>query len=154
MTLPATSIDRSTLLFRLAVLTRRWSQLLDNEFQHAGLTAATWRPLLHLHLLGEGVRQKDLASSIGIEGPSLVRLVDTLAAKGLIERSIDATDRRAKLLCLTGPGRAVFARIHATVLNLEGELLSPFNDSEFSRVAGFVERLEGTVSTVRRRSRS
>lgn len=153
MTVSATHIDRSNLLFRLALLTRRWRQLLDNEFQHAGLTAATWRPLLHLHLLGEGIRQKDLAASVGIEGPSLVRLLDTLVAKGLIERSEDATDRRAKLLCLTNPGRAVVDGIHGTVVNLESELLSSFSDCEFCQVAGLVERLEAVVSTARQRGR-
>ena len=89
------TIDRSTLLYDLGLLTRRWRQVLDAEFQSAGLTDATWRPLLHLHLLGDGVRQKDLAASIGIEGPSLVRLIDTLVMKGLIQRSEDGTDRRA-----------------------------------------------------------
>src|SRR5512142_3293142 len=91
-------IDRSNLLYRLALLTRRWRSLLDSEFQAAGLTDATWRPLLHLHILGDGVRQKDLAASVGIEGPSIVRLLDTLIMKGLIQRSEDVTDRRAKLL--------------------------------------------------------
>jgi MarR family transcriptional regulator, transcriptional regulator for hemolysin len=153
MTVYATNIDRSNLLFRLSLLTRRWRQILDNEFQDVGLTAATWRPLLHLQLLGEGIRQKDLAASIGVEGPSLVRLLDTLIAKGLIERSEDATDRRAKLLCLTVPGRAVVARIHQTMMDLESDLLSPFSDREFSQVAAFVERLETTVSTVRQRGR-
>jgi len=94
-------IDRSNLLFHLTRLTRRWRQVLDSEFQSAGLTDATWRPLLHLHLLGDGVRQKDLAASVGIEGPSLVRLIDTLVMKGLIQRSEDVNDRRVKLLCLT-----------------------------------------------------
>src|SRR5512142_827623 len=99
-------IDRSNLLYRLALLTRRWRSLLDSEFQAAGLTDASWRPLLHLHLLGDGVRQKDLAASVGIEGPSLVRLIDNLVAKGLVRRSEDATDRRAKLLWLTTEGLA------------------------------------------------
>ncbi|GFO54953.1 MarR family transcriptional regulator [Geomonas sp. Red276] len=153
MTAYVPKIDRSNLLFRLAVLTRRWCKILDNEFQVAGLTAATWRPLLHLHLLGQGIRQKDLAASIGIEGPSLVRLLDTLIAKGLVERSEDATDRRAKLLCLTASGRAVVASIHGTTMDLESELLSPFDETEFSQVAGLVERLETTVSTVRQRGR-
>ncbi|MCM0084178.1 MarR family transcriptional regulator [Geomonas sp. Red32] len=153
MTLSATKIDRSNLLFRLAVLTRRWCQILDKEFQDAGLTAATWRPLLHLHLLGKGIRQKDLAASIGIEGPSLVRLLDTLIAKGLVERSEDSTDRRAKLLCLTTPGHEVVASIHGTTMDLESELLSTFSKTEFSQMAGFIERLETTVSTVHQRSK-
>ena len=147
------TINRSNLLYRLGLLTRRWRQVLDAEFQAAGLTDATWRPLLHLHLLGDGTRQKDLATAVGIEGPSMVRLLDTLIAKGLIQRTEDITDRRAKLLCLSPEGQLVVARIREMVLTLENELLSPFNDGEISQLAQFIQRLEATVSGVRRRPR-
>ena len=146
-------IDRSNLLFRLTHLTRRWRQVLDNEFQVAGLTDATWRPLLHLQLLGDGTRQKDLAASVSIEGPSLVRLLDTLVAKGLIERSEDGTDRRAKLLRLTPDGRQVVARIREILTSVENELLSPFDDDEIAQVAAFMQRLETTVNDLRRRDK-
>lgn len=144
-------IDRSNILFRLGLLSRRWRQVLDGEFQSAGLTDATWRPLLHLHLLGDGVRQKDLAASIGIEGPSLVRLIDTLVGKGLVERSEDVTDRRAKLLRLTSEGLLVVDRIRETVLRLEGELLAPFSDGDIARVGELLISLENNVKKIRKR---
>lgn len=147
------TIDRSNLLFHLSHLTRRWRRILDMEVQAMGLTDATWRPLLHLQILGDGTRQKDLAASVGIEGPSIVRLLDTLIAKGLIQRSEDTTDRRAKLLCLTPGGRLLVARIQETVIALENELLNQFSDNEISQVAGFILRLESTVSDVRRRGK-
>ncbi|MBT1076390.1 MarR family winged helix-turn-helix transcriptional regulator [Geobacter grbiciae] len=153
MNLSDEKIGRSNLFYRLGLLTRHWRQVLDTDFQFAGLTDATWRPLLHLHLLGDGTRQKDLAASIGIEGPSLVRLLDTLIAKGLIERSEDVTDRRAKLLNLTPEGRVIVARIQETVTALENDLLSPFNDDEIARVAEFIGRLESTVNEARRRGK-
>lgn len=148
-----TKIDRTNLIFRLGLLTRRWRQVLDREFQAAGLTDAIWRPLLHLHLLGDGIRQKDLAASVGIEGPSIVRLIDTLVTKGLIQRSEDVTDRRAKLLCLTPEGRLVVARIRETVNSHEKELLSSFSDSEILQFGQFVMSLESTVNEVRRRGK-
>lgn len=147
------AIERNTLLYHLGLLTRRWRQLLDSEFQSAGLTDATWRPLLHLQILGDGVRQKDLAASIGIEGPSLVRLLDTLVVKGLIERSEDATDRRAKLLCLTPEGQLLVSRIHETVMALESELLSPFSDNEISQLSDLILRLAASVNDARQRSK-
>ncbi len=153
MNISNSKIDRNNLLYHLGLLTRRWRQVLDSEFQAVGLTDATWRPLLHLCLLGDGVRQKDLAASIGIEGPSLVRLIDTLVTKGLIQRSEDGTDRRAKQLCLTPGGRSIVARIQETVMALENELLSPFSDSEIFQVTEFILRLESTVSAARRRGR-
>lgn len=151
MNLTTTTIDRSNLLFRLGRLTRRWRQILDSEVQAAGLTDATWRPLIHLHLLGDGCRQKDLAASVGIEGPSLVRLLDTLMAKGLLERSEDASDRRAKQLRLTAEGRLFVARIRTIVTSLEDELLHPFSDAEINRLAELILRLESQVDDVRQR---
>ena len=151
MDISSSKIDRNSLLYHLGLLTRRWRQVLDSEFQAVGLTDATWRPLLHLHLLGDGVRQKDLAASIGIEGPSLVRLIDTLVIKGLIRRSEDGTDRRAKQLCLTPEGQLVVAQIREIVTLLENELLSPFSDGEIARFGQFILTLESTVNDVRRR---
>lgn len=148
-----TDINRTNLLYRLGYLTRRWRQLLDIEFQSAGLTDATWRPLLHLHILGDGVRQKDLAASMGIEGPSLVRLLDTLVAKGLLQRSEDSSDRRAKQLCLTPEGRVLVARIREIVTPLENELLSPFSDSEISSFGQFIISIESKVNNVRKRGK-
>lgn len=148
MEMSNTKIDRSNLLFRLGRLTRRWRQVLDSEVQASGLTDATWRPLMHLHLLGDGVRQKELAASVGIEGPSLVRLLDTLVAKGLVERSEDATDRRAKQLRLTPEGRLFVTRIQEIVMSLENELLGPFSDAEISRLAELVLRLESSANDV------
>jgi MarR family transcriptional regulator, transcriptional regulator for hemolysin len=150
---PDTKIDSSNILFHLARLTRRWRKALDLEVGSAGLTDATWRPLLHLHLLGDGIRQKDLAASVGIEGPSVVRLLDTLIAKGLIERSEDAADRRAKLLRLTPDGLQIVNRIHETVLALENEVLSPFSASEIAQMAEFIQRLESSVKGVRLRDK-
>jgi MarR family transcriptional regulator for hemolysin len=141
-------IDRSTLLFHLTRLTRQWRKKLDMEIQAAGLTDATWRPLLHLQLLGDGTRQKDLAASVGIEGPSIVRLIETLIAKDLIVRTEDASDRRAKLLSLTEEGRQLVERIHETVTSLENELLTEFNDDDISRIAQFIQRLEHALGSM------
>jgi MarR family transcriptional regulator for hemolysin len=148
---PNTKIDRSNLIYHLGLLTRRWRQALDNEFQAAGLTDATWRPLLHLHHLGDGVRQKELAASVGIEGPSLVRLIDTLVSKGLVQRSEDSTDRRAKLLCLTPDGQLIVARIKDIVEPLENELLRPFSDRDIAGFGRFILALETTINDVRSR---
>lgn len=146
-----TKVNRTNLLFRLTYLTRRWRKVLDAEFQASGLTDATWRPLLHLHILGEGIRQKDLAASLGIEGPSLVRLIDSLITKGLIERSEDACDRRAKLLRLTPEGLELVDHIRNTVTALEDAVFSSFSTDELAQFADYVQRLESSVINVQER---
>lgn len=137
--------NREILLFRLGVVTRHWRQRLDQTIESSGLTEATWRPLFHLHLLGDGTRQKDLAESLGIKGPSIVRLLEALLTKGLIRREEDEEDRRAKQLFLTHEGRALVNEIHAIILDQETNLLSQFNDDEISNIMSFIERLERAV---------
>tara|TARA_R110002072_G_scaffold59158_1_gene150695 strand:- start:35678 stop:36118 length:441 start_codon:yes stop_codon:yes gene_type:complete len=73
---------------------------MDDRFKPMGITDATWRTLYFLRQ-GDGISQKELALTMGIEGPSLVRLLDQLASKGFIERRIDGTDRRSKTIHLT-----------------------------------------------------
>jgi len=124
------------------------------EFQSSGLTDATWRPLLHLHILGEDIRQKDLAASLGIEGPSLVRLIDILITKDLIERSEDVSDRRAKLLRLAPKGLKLVDRIRKTVTGLEDGIFGSFDDNELAQFADYVQRLESSVIDAQERCKS
>jgi MarR family transcriptional regulator for hemolysin len=97
--------------FRLARIARRLRQAVDTELRAYGLTEATWRPLLYAARLGAGVRQKELVTALGIEGPSLVRLLDGLERRGLIERREDGTDRRARGIHLTPAGKALERRV-------------------------------------------
>lgn len=97
--------------FRISRIARRLRQAVDTELRAYGLTEATWRPLLYVARLGAGVRQKELAVALGIEGPSLVRLLDGLERRGLIERREDDTDRRARGIHLTAAGRALERRV-------------------------------------------
>ncbi|MEI4487969.1 MarR family transcriptional regulator [Frigidibacter sp. MR17.14] len=64
------------------------------------LTEATWLPLLYLHRAERPVRQVDLAEFLSLDRSSVVRLVDTLEGAGLVKRSEDPLDRRAKRLTL------------------------------------------------------
>ncbi len=48
--------------------------------------------------LGDGVHQVAVAQAAGLESPSLVRLLDQLCKAGLVCRSEDPLDRRAKAL--------------------------------------------------------
>lgn len=141
-------IDRSNLLFELSLITRRWRQVLDNELKASGLTDATWRPLLHLHLLGEGTRQKDLAQSLGIRGPSLVRLLDALLEKGLVGRREDDSDRRAKLLFLTPEGQFFVTRIQETILSLENELFGQFSEDDITQMKTMVKHLGSAINEI------
>ena len=83
--------------FRVARIARRLRQAVDAELRAYGLTDATWRPLAYVGKLGGGVRQKELATALSIEGPTLVRLLDNLERRGLIERRSRLSSRRTNV---------------------------------------------------------
>jgi len=127
----------------IARLSRRLRQAVDAEMRLIGLTEATWRPLIYLRSLGDGVRQKELATAMSIEGPSLVRLLDSLERRGFIERREDENDRRARGIHLTRAGRDLAVRAARIGNSLQKRLLDsvPANDLEIcERVLETLER--------------
>ncbi len=134
-------------LFRFALLTRRWRQIVDQELRTSGLTDATWRPLFYLNILGDGTRQKELAEALGVKGPSLVRLLETLQDKGLIESSADALDRRAKRLSLSSTGKACARRVQQRVQALEEQLLAVLNEEQKTLLPAIIQALESGLET-------
>lgn len=126
--------------YHLGLLARHWRQRVDNAVKVLDLTEATWRPLLHLNHLGDAVRQKDLAESLGIDGSSLVRLLDMLEERGLLRRE-DGADRRCKLVTLTPAGRDLTARTRAIVTALEEDMLSDLSDDEMATLLDLMERV-------------
>jgi MarR family transcriptional regulator for hemolysin len=70
------------------------------------------------------VRQKELATALGIEGPSLVRLLDSLERRGLIERREDESDRRARGIYLTQAGHDLAVRVAKVGTEIQLRLLA------------------------------
>lgn len=129
--------------FSVARIARRLRQAVDAELRALGLTEATWRPLVHVRRLGDGVRQKELAAALSIEGPSLVRLLDNLERRGLIERREDETDRRARGIYLTKAGRDLAVRAARVGMSIQKRMLAtvPAKDLEAcQRALTLVER--------------
>ncbi|KUY89530.1 MULTISPECIES: MarR family winged helix-turn-helix transcriptional regulator [unclassified Burkholderia] len=108
----------------LLVLTaRKWRRTSDTVLTAYNVSEACATPLLIAGRLGEGVRQGTLAEHVGIEGPSLVRLLDQLCATGLARRDEDPHDRRAKTISLTAAGRAVTAKMEEDLRVLRAQVL-------------------------------
>lgn len=141
MSKPIDPADAAEFGYQLAFAARRWRRELDEALGGFGLTDASWRPLVHLGRLGEGARQNDLARSLGIEGPSLVRLLDRLAAAGFLERREDPSDRRAKTLHLTDDGRRLVARLRAVVSDACVDLLEDIDEQDFAACMRVFDRI-------------
>lgn len=126
----------------VARISRRMRQAVDAEMRLIGLTEATWRPLIYLRSLGDGVRQKDLANAMSIEGPSLVRLLDSLERRGFIERREDEHDRRARGIHLTRAGRDLAVRAARIGNTFQSRLLAGVPLADLETCERVLETLE------------
>jgi MarR family transcriptional regulator for hemolysin len=111
---------------------RTWRRAADDVVRAHGLTEATALPLLFIGRLGGEPRQNALAEAIGIEGPTLVRLLDQLGSANLVLRHEDPTDRRAKILRLTAEGAKVVAAIEAEFRALRERIFAGVSDEDIT----------------------
>jgi MarR family transcriptional regulator for hemolysin len=133
----------------IARLGRIWRRESDQALSDHGLSYATAIPLLVLSLQGGGVRQGVLADELGIEGPSLVRLIDLLQAEGLVERREDPTDRRAKTLHLTAAGEAKVEKINRVLRRVRARLLKDIGGEELAVTFETLQRIEERASRLK-----
>jgi MarR family transcriptional regulator for hemolysin len=126
----------------IARLARTWRRESDQALSDHGLSYATAIPLLLLSRQGENVRQGVLADELGVEGPSLVRLIDLLQAEGLVERREDPTDRRAKTLHLTKAGEAKVEETNRVLRRVRASLLKDIGADELAITFETLQRIE------------
>jgi len=146
----AAILDRRTLDLRrytaaLLKLARTYRRALNRRLEEHGISDARALPVLHVARSGGGMRQGALAEELGIEGPSLVRLLDQLGAAGLIERREDPSDRRAKTLHVTDAGLALAARLEALLNTLRAQLMVEVSDADLAAALRVFDALETAV---------
>lgn len=133
------SSPRDRFGIRFSMLSRLWRRTIDQRMAAVGLGDISWSPLIHLAESGDGVSQKTLASLVGIDGSSLVRLLDTLEARGHIQRCQSPGDRRVKLIMLTEAGLSAVVEIRRQLLVIEHQMLADLDDEQ---LAGMLDALE------------
>jgi MarR family transcriptional regulator, transcriptional regulator for hemolysin len=108
----------------LAEVSRLWRLRLDERLRPLGLSQAKWVALYRLARLPTAPTQAELAMQLGVEGPTVARLVDRLEAADYVSRRPSPLDGRVKVIHLTAKARAEAARIDRVAQGLRTELLA------------------------------
>src|SRR5690242_193953 len=80
---------------------RRWRAIANEHLSRIGHTQARWEALYWIAVSRGGATQRELAECVGIEEPTLVRMLHRLEQEGLVERRASQADRRTKTIVLT-----------------------------------------------------
>lgn len=90
-----------------------------------------------------GIDQAGLAATIGYDRATIGGVVDRLEQKGLVQRVVSATDRRARALTLTAAGEALLTAIRPEVIALQADILSLLTPAEQSAFRALAQRALG-----------
>jgi MarR family transcriptional regulator for hemolysin len=107
----------------LTFVARRWRNLMNEELRAVGQSQARWGTLYWIAVFGDTVNQTELADRIGVEQPTLGRVLRDLEAEGLIERASGSADRRAKVIRLTAAAKPVMKQINRIADSVRARLL-------------------------------
>ena len=119
--------------FTLSDVARLLRTYANHKAAEFGMTRAQWVVLVRLDR-SEGLKQCELAEILDLQPISLTRLLDRLAANGLIERRADPNDRRANRLFLTGEARPLLERLSALGEDMMGTVLEGLDAKSMERL--------------------
>lgn len=114
----------------LTLLARSWRAELDRRLVHLGLSQARWLVLLYLARMPEPPTQRELAQTVGVEGPTLARLLDSLEAQGFVRRLVVPEDRRAKKIILTDEVQPLIQQIETISAQMHRDLFSGIDEAD------------------------
>jgi MarR family transcriptional regulator for hemolysin len=140
------SIAREDFVFKLFRARNKMRLELDLVFKPLGVTDATWRVLFFLYKTNQDIMQKDLANELGIEGPTLVRLLDKLEQQDLIVRKLAAHDRRGKTVHLTDSAEPVMSQLLDIAVSTRTRLLADVSDEDLEICVSVLDRILARTS--------
>ena len=129
----------------IGFIVKSTAKAFESAFDHqlrrkADITVAQSRVIGTLALVKDGMTQKDIANTIGVEAPTIVPIIDKLEDQGIVIRKLDDNDRRNNLIFLTTKSEAKWELIIECALELE----------KASRQGLLEEELETTKRTLRK----
>lgn len=117
-------------------LARRFFQICTTataeSVSDAGLTPLEFAVMAYVSKEGgvPGADQRQLAAMLGIDRNNTGLLVERLESKGLVERRVNAADRRARLVRLTRAGEALWRQLYPKAAAGQERLLAVLSPDE------------------------
>ncbi|MDY0908651.1 MarR family winged helix-turn-helix transcriptional regulator [Microbacterium sp. CFBP9034] len=115
---------------------------INDDFQEDSLNQAEYDVLLTV-TRGPNMtaRLRDVTANMLISQPSVSRLVDRMAARGLIEKCADPDDGRGALVRATDAGASVFRRLASAHGRAIAERMSLLSDDELAQLRDLTGKL-------------
>ncbi|MGO2127693.1 MAG: MarR family winged helix-turn-helix transcriptional regulator [Pseudoalteromonas prydzensis] len=107
-----------------------------------GLTQSRWTAMIHIDHLQQGVTQQALATSLGIEMPSLTRTVKQLEQQAIIVRRVDEQDKRSRKIYFTEQGLQLLEALRGIMAEVKTQLYAGLSTAQLDTMAYGLVQME------------
>jgi DNA-binding MarR family transcriptional regulator len=121
-------------------------RLVDQKMSAAGLSLARFKVLLQLTDCG-AMNQATLAGRLSLAPRSITDIVDALERDGLVDRTPDAHDRRARIVALTPAGRTAFAAAQVVRLEAMNEIFGRLSVRDRTTLVALLATISANLPT-------
>jgi MarR family transcriptional regulator for hemolysin len=124
---------------------RSWRQAVDRKLKYLGVSQASWMTIAIAAKARSPLSQSELADKLGVEGATMVAMLDRLVKAGLVMREASTTDRRVKRVLLTPAGVKIYDKVKAEAVALRKELLADTDQKKLLIATELLEGLQGII---------
>jgi MarR family transcriptional regulator for hemolysin len=127
---------------------RGWRLAVDRRLKHLGMSQASWVTIAVAARAGTPLSQSELAYRLGVEGATMVVMVDRLVKAGLVLREPSIVDRRVKRVVLTAAGQRLYHTVKTEAAAVRKELLANVDPRKLAVATEVLEALNGMFDTL------
>jgi len=121
---------------------RAWRQALDRRLKYLGVSQAAWMTIAQAAKAAQPLSQSAMADRLGVEGATMVAMVDRLVKAGLVEREPCQSDRRVKRIKLTAAGNEIYEKVRGEAEKFRSELLQHIDHAKIREATLLLEQLQ------------
>jgi MarR family transcriptional regulator for hemolysin len=126
---------------------RAWRQAVDRRLKHLGVSQASWLTIALAARARSPLSQSELADGLGVEGATMVAMIDRLVKAGLVVREPSTTDRRIKRVVLTAAGNNLYDTVKAEADAFRREVLAEVDPQQLQSATELLEQLHVRVQS-------
>jgi DNA-binding MarR family transcriptional regulator len=143
--MPIRQRDRTSIL--MSTIARMTRVRFDQRARALGLTRPQWQAL-NCIIFSEGATLTEVAEAIEVEPITAGRLIDGLEAMGLVERRLNAADRRLRPLHLTPAAQKVIAQLRRLSDETEAELYDGVSSADMDMLERVLAAIHRNMAAV------
>jgi DNA-binding MarR family transcriptional regulator len=115
------------------------------ELNPVGLSVTQFNVLSVLLRVREPLTMGELAQAVSVRSANLTAVADSLAARGLVDRTLNPDDRRSFLVSITPDGHTFMAGFLPAHWRVLQDLMSGLSRPERTRLLELLEKLLGSL---------